>query len=135
VRARHPYFGDDPTPRFGDDPTKNHSGQLNRREQIQLQEDKMEEVKTYKQFTKAQKNILQKEGDNPYEPRWLFQRDGDIYYQKWNNKKPLKVTKWRTCIRDNETGIESIMSLDDFFHKRLTAISIESGGIVRPIGY
>jgi hypothetical protein len=41
VRARHPYFGDDPTPRFGDDPTKNHSGQLNRREQIQLQEDKM----------------------------------------------------------------------------------------------
>jgi len=72
--------------------------------------------KTYKGFTKAQDKGLEIEGDNPYEPRWIFRGDdGEIYYQKWNNRKPLKVSKWRAWIINNETGEYECVSLDEFF--------------------
>jgi hypothetical protein len=72
-------------------------------------------VKTYKGFTKEQDRRLETEGDNPYEPRWIFKGDdGEIYYQKWNNRKPLKVSKWRSWII-NEFGFNECIGLKDFF--------------------
>jgi len=73
------------------------------------------DARTYKGFTKAQDRCLETEGDNPYEPRWIFKGDdGEIYYQKWNNRKPLKVSKWRVWVI-NEFGLDECIGLKDLF--------------------
>jgi len=61
-----------------------------------------------------------REGDRPFEPRWIGRPDaeGNIYWFKWKNRKPLKVNNWLVMIDKNDGNGEGWMTMDDYYEWR-----------------
>jgi len=57
------------------------------------------------------------DGDNPFTPRFIMKPDeeGNIYWFKWKNRKPLKINNWIVLI-DKEDGEGDVdMTMIDFY--------------------
>ena len=80
---------------------------------------KMSFYKTYPRMTKRQLDMISKEGDNPFEPRWLYcDEEGRVRYQKFNDKNAILVDDWRCWVKID--GKSHLVGIRDWFSESLT---------------